>query len=112
VLVTDPTRLRQVLDVLLDNAVRVCADGDRVAVTLEHDADGVRLEVRDSGPGLTEEEAALAFQPGALHSLHRERAGGAGLGLAIAHRLVQRLGGSIEVGAAPEGGARFVVRLT
>ena len=86
--VTDGTRLRQVLDVLLDNAVRVCADGDRILVVAGPGDDGVRIEVRDSGPGLTPEEAAVAFEPGALHDLHRERAGGAGLGLAIAHRLV------------------------
>jgi len=110
-LVTDATRLRQVLDVLLDNAVRVCADGDRVVVGLARRDHGVRLEVRDSGPGLTAEEAAVAFAPGALHDLHQERAGGAGLGLAIAHRLVTRLGGRIEVGTAPEGGAAFVVLL-
>jgi two-component system OmpR family sensor kinase len=109
--VTDATRLRQVLDVLLDNAVRVCAQGDRVVVSVGRSDDGVRLEVRDSGPGLTADEAALAFQPGALHALHRERAGGAGLGLAIADRLVTRLGGRIEVGAAPEGGAAFAVVL-
>jgi signal transduction histidine kinase len=109
--VTDATRLRQVLDVLLDNAVRVCAAGDRVLVTVEPHDDDVRIEVRDSGPGLTPQEADLAFQPGALHSLHRERAGGAGLGLAISQRLVHRLGGSIDVGAAPEGGARFGVVL-
>jgi two-component system sensor histidine kinase BaeS len=110
-LVTDGARLRQVLDVLLDNAVRVCAAGDRVVVSVGHRDDGARLEVRDSGPGLTPDEAAVAFQPGALHSLHHDRAGGAGLGLAIAHRLVTRLGGRIEAGAAPEGGAAFVVLL-
>ena len=49
--------------------------------------------------------------PGALHDRHPELAGGAGLGLAIAHRLVTRLGGTIEVGPAPEGGAAFVIRL-
>jgi two-component system, OmpR family, sensor kinase len=53
----------------------------------------------------------VAFEPGALHDLHRERAGGAGLGLAIAHRLVTRLGGTIQAGPAAEGGAAFVVLL-
>ena len=109
--VTDATRLRQVLDVLLDNAVRVCGEGDRVVVGVRSAGAGVRIEVRDSGPGLTAEEAAVAFVPGALHDLHRDRAGGAGLGLAIAHRLVTRLGGRIEVSEAAEGGAAFVVLL-
>lgn len=109
--VTDGTRLRQVLDVLLDNAVRVCASGDRVVVTSGLGGDALRIEVRDSGPGLTAEEAAVAFEPGYLHARHPDRAGGAGLGLAIAHRLVVRLGGTIEVGPAVEGGAAFVVLL-
>ena len=108
---TDGARLRQVLDVLVDNALRICSTGDRVVLSVGPDGDGVRLEVRDSGPGLAPEDAADAFTPGALHDRHPERAGGAGLGLAIAHRLVTRLGGTVEAGPAPEGGAAFVVRL-
>ena len=109
--VTDGARLRQVVDVLVDNALRVCAAGERVVLTANPHEGGVRVEVRDSGPGLSEDEAAVAFEPGVLHDRHPERAGGAGLGLAIADRLVQRLGGRIEVGLAPEGGARFTVEL-
>jgi len=109
--VTDGTRLRQVLDVLVDNAVRICAEGDRVVLVAEPRDGGVRIEVRDSGPGLTPEEAALVFEPGVLHDRNPARAGGAGLGLAIAQRLVGRLGGTIEVEPASEGGAAFVVRL-
>ncbi len=108
---SDATRLRQVLDTLLDNAVRVCGDGDLVVLGTRPVEGGVLVEVRDSGPGLTDEEAAMAFEPGALHGRHPDRAGGAGLGLAIAQRLVHRLGGGIEVGSAPEGGARFAVLL-
>ncbi|GAB3245156.1 sensor histidine kinase [Nocardioides dilutus] len=111
VVVTDGARLRQVLDVLVDNAVRVCAGGDRVVLRAGPDDAGVRVEVSDSGPGLTAQEAAVAFAPGVLHERHPDRAGGAGLGLAIAHRLVQRLGGRIDVDTAPEGGATFVVLL-
>jgi two-component system, OmpR family, sensor kinase len=108
---TDGARLRQVLDVLVDNALRICSAGDRVVLSVGPDADGARLEVRDSGPGLTAEDAAVAFTPGALHDRHPDRAGGAGLGLAIAFRLVTRLGGTIGAGTAPEGGAAFVLRL-
>lgn len=111
VAVTDGARLRQVLDVLVDNAVRVCADGDRIVLRAAPDGAAVRVEVSDSGPGLTAEETAEAFVPGVLHERHPDRAGGAGLGLAIAGRLVQRLGGTVEAGPAPEGGARFVVLL-
>ena len=70
------------------------------------------LEVRDSGPGLTADDAAVAFEPGVLHDRYADRGrGGFGLGLAIVHGLVRRLGGTIAVATAPEGGAAFVIDL-
>lgn len=115
VLATDGERLRQVIDALLDNAVRVCSPGDRVVLAASSAGAGVRIEIRDSGPGLTEEDAHVAFVPGALHERYagepgRAR-GGQGVGLALAGRLVDRLGGTIAVGRAPEGGAAFVIDL-
>jgi two-component system, OmpR family, sensor kinase len=110
--VTDPGRLRQVVDALVDNAVRVCPPGAVVVVSASAGDDGVRLEVRDSGPGLTAADAAVAFEPGTLHDRYAgQRPGGQGLGLAIVHRLVTRLGGSVRVTTAAEGGAAFVVEL-
>ena len=109
---TDAGRVRQVLDVLTDNALRVCAPGSRVVWALASRPDGVRLEVRDSGPGLTEADAADAFTPGVLHDRYADsRPVGHGLGLAIAHGLVVRLGGTIRLTRAPEGGAAFEVDL-
>jgi two-component system OmpR family sensor kinase len=109
---TDAGRVRQVVDALIDNAVRACPEGAVVAVAVSPLADGARVEVRDSGPGLTPDDAAVAFEPGVLHDRYAgERPGGHGLGLAIVHRLVTRLGGTIRVEQAPEGGAAFVVDL-
>ena len=106
----DGVRLRQVLDALLDNALRVTPRGG--AVVLEARADGV-AEVRDSGPGLAPEDLAVAFEPGVLHERYRgtRPSGGQGLGLAIAAGLVRRMGGTIEAGIAPEGGAAFTISL-
>ncbi|SEH84519.1 MULTISPECIES: HAMP domain-containing sensor histidine kinase [unclassified Leifsonia] len=107
----DGMRLRQVVDALIENALRVTPEGAPIVVALEGST-GILLAVRDGGPGLTEEDAAVAFERGALHERYREvRAVGTGLGLSIARRLVARLGGTITVGAAPEGGAAFVVSL-
>jgi two-component system sensor histidine kinase BaeS len=107
----DGMRLRQVVDALIENALRVTPEGAPIVVALE-DSNGILLAVRDGGPGLTSEDAAVAFERGALHERYREvRAVGTGLGLSIARRLVARLGGTITVGAAPEGGAAFVVSL-
>ena len=108
----DGARLRQVVDVLLDNATRVCRSGDRVVLAGSATEAGVRVEVRDSGPGLGPDDAAVAFEPGALRERYAAtRPVGHGLGLAIAHRLVTRMGGRIGVQPAPEGGAAFVIEL-
>ena len=70
------------------------------------------LEVRDGGPGFTDDDLAVAFERGALNRRYRGiRKVGSGLGLALAARLVGRLGGTIEAGHAPEGGARFTVAI-
>lgn len=67
-------------------------------------------QVRDGGPGFTEEDLSVAFHRGALQQRYRhERKTGSGLGLALAARLVHRLNGTIEAGHAPEGGAMFIM---
>lgn len=106
----DPDRLRQVVDALVDNALRVTPRGGAI-VLASHPGGGV--EIRDSGPGLAPEDLAVAFDPGVLHERYRGRraTGGHGLGLAIAAGLVRRMGGTIVAGTAPEGGACFKITL-
>ena len=111
---TDPARLRQALDGLLDNALRVVPAGAPVVLAVRPDASTsrVEIEVRDGGPGLGPEDIAVAFDRAALYERYKGvRQVGSGLGLAIVHGLVTRLGGQIEAGTAPEGGARFTIRL-
>jgi two-component system sensor histidine kinase BaeS len=104
----DPGRLRQVLDGLMENALRVVPAGAPLVLASR----GTVVEVRDGGPGFTDADLAVAFDRGALYQRYRGvRKVGSGLGLALASRLVRRLGGSIEAGHAPEGGARFTVTL-
>jgi two-component system sensor histidine kinase BaeS len=110
--VTDPARLRQALDGLFDNALRVTPAGAPIVLSARAEPGGVVVEVRDGGPGLTDADLAVAFDQGALYERYRGvRRVGTGLGLAIVHGLVQRLGATIEAGHAAEGGARFTVRL-
>jgi signal transduction histidine kinase len=109
---TDPRRLRQVVDGLAENALRVTPSGSPIVLALRHDPDAAVLEVRDGGPGLSAEDYARAFERGELHSRYEGvRPVGTGLGLALVHGLVTRMGGRIEAGPAPEGGARFTVSL-
>ncbi|MFJ5546640.1 sensor histidine kinase [Streptomyces sp. NPDC093225] len=111
---TDGFRVRQLADCLLANALRLTPAGAPVVLALAALPDGgARVEVRDGGPGLTEDDVAVAFERGALYERYRgERPVGSGLGLAIAHRLATRLGGALGVlGHGPEGGAVFTLVL-
>ena len=102
---SDAMRIRQIIDNLAENALRVTPDGERIVFSL--DADGA-IEVRDSGPGLTKEDEDVAFQPGELFERYRGvRKVGTGFGLALVGRLALRLGASASVAKAPEGGAAF-----
>jgi signal transduction histidine kinase len=106
---TDPGRIRQVVDGLLENALRVLPAGAPLVVAAR--PHGV-VEVRDGGPGFTDDDLAVAFERGALRQRYEGvRKVGSGLGLALAAGLVRRLGGTIEAGHAAEGGARFTVTL-
>ncbi|HVW41537.1 MAG TPA: HAMP domain-containing sensor histidine kinase [Amycolatopsis sp.] len=105
----DARRMRQVLDGLAENALRVTPSGAPLVLSL--DTSGV-LQVRDGGPGLAPEDYAVAFERGALNAKYRgRRPVGSGIGLALAHGLVTRMGGTITAGPAPEGGAAFTIRL-
>ncbi|GIM96596.1 HAMP domain-containing sensor histidine kinase [Paractinoplanes toevensis] len=109
---TDPGRIRQVIDGLCENALRVVPGGAPLVLAVRAGPDAAVLEVRDGGPGFTDEDLAVAFERGALNRRYRGiRKVGSGLGLALAARLVARLGGRISAGHAPEGGAMFTVEL-
>jgi signal transduction histidine kinase len=111
---TDPGRVRQVIDGLLENALRVVPPGAPVVLALHPpETNGTAvIEIRDGGPGFSDDDLAVAFERGALRDRYEGvRKVGSGLGLALAAGLVRRLGGRIEAGHAPEGGARFTVSL-
>jgi two-component system sensor histidine kinase BaeS len=109
---TDPGRIRQVVDGLCENALRIVPQGAPLVLAVRAGSQAGILEIRDGGPGFADDDLAVAFQRGALHRRYRGiRKVGSGLGLALAARLVARLGGTIEAGHAPEGGARFTVAL-
>jgi len=105
---TDPTRLRQIIDNLAENALRVTPSGTRMVLGA-HDGDDegtVVVEVQDSGPGLTDDDIAVAFEPSALYERYRGvRKVGSGVGLALVGRLAARLGGHAEAGRSDDGGA-------
>ena len=99
--------LRRVVRNLLDNARRHATS----TITIElSESDGrASLIVADDGPGIPTEQRAMIFERFTRLDEARTGAGQAGLGLAIVHDIVTRLGGTITVNDAPNGGARFVV---
>jgi len=108
----DRDRLRQVLDNLFANVRAHTPPGTPVAVGL-HRVDGhADLTFADSGPGLTEEQAARVFERFHRVDSSRTRAsGGVGLGLSIVAAVAHAHGGTAETRPTPGGGATFVVRL-
>ncbi|BEL07954.1 hypothetical protein Q0Z83_061450 [Actinoplanes sichuanensis] len=112
VLMGDARRLRQVLDAVVGNAVKFTTEGE-VVVLAEAPGDGTWvMTVSDTGPGITEPQRARIFQPFTqADSSSARRHEGAGLGLALASRLVARMGGTIDVESSPGAGAMFRIRL-
>jgi len=109
---TDAERVRQLLDGLIENAARVTPAGGVIVIRAGADGDDVVMTVEDSGPGLAEGDAAVAFDRGRLHAKYESvRPVGTGLGLSIAARLAERMGGHIKAGNGASGGAVFTVRL-
>lgn len=108
---TDPLRVRQVVDGLLENALRVSPAGSTIRLGVREVGDGVVLEVEDDGPGIDPDDLPRAFERSYLRDRYRgSRPVGSGLGLSISARLVSRLGGTIA--AVPGNpGTRFVIRL-
>lgn len=110
--VTDPMRLRQLLDGLIENAIRATPSGGEVVVRTVVRGSAVEIEVADSGPGLTEDDLSSTFERGVLHARYREvRAVGTGLGLSIAHRLATRMGIRLDVRPGERSGVVFRVVL-
>ena len=99
----DPDRLRQVLLNLVDNAVKYTEAGS-IRVELAAEGGHLRFTVRDTGVGIDPRALPDLFEPFARFDLRR---GGTGLGLAISKRLVESMGGQIEVGSTPAHGSVF-----
>jgi len=98
--------LEQVLDNLLANALDAVPPGGHIEVTAGAGGDGAQVVVADDGPGMTPRQQQMAFRRFASST-----PGGAGLGLAIVHRLVTSNGGSAVLSDTPGGGLTVTVTL-
>ncbi|HEX8456258.1 MAG TPA: ATP-binding protein [Pyrinomonadaceae bacterium] len=108
----DAEKMQRVLVNLLSNAFKFTPDGGRICCTLAGAEGRARIEVRDSGQGVAPELREAIFERfRQAESGATRRFGGTGLGLSIAREFVELHGGRVEVGDAPEGGARFELEL-
>ncbi len=108
----DQTRFKQILINLLSNAIKYNKQGGFIIVECgKSTPDSVRISVQDSGAGLTTDQLSQLFQP--FHRLGKKFSGeeGTGIGLVVAKRLVEQMGGAIGAESIVETGSVFWIEL-
>ena len=106
----DAVRLQQVLDNLLQNAIKYSPEGSRVRVTLSADEAEAAISVADEGTGIPAEDLPHLFDP-FFRAKSARGAPGTGLGLSVARQIVAAHGGRIDVRSQPGCGSTFTVVL-
>lgn len=107
----NPIRIRQLLDNLVGNAIKYTPAGGKVSVGIEAQDNQIILEVRDTGPGIPQDEHNRIFEKFYRASNAPEGVSGTGLGLAIVKSIVESYQGRIWVESAPGQGSSFFVVL-
>jgi signal transduction histidine kinase len=105
----DPPRLRQILEHLVENAVKYAPPGTAIRIDWRLDEGTVQLGVSDEGPGIPDEWRERIFEPYARRDTHTAR--GSGIGLYAAKRLGESMGAHLWCEPAQPHGARFVIAL-
>lgn len=113
----DPERLRQIMLNLLSNAVRHNRTGGTVLIEARQAGDRVTITIHDNGPGIAPERLEGLFQPFCRLSPRDDRpdADGQavlGVGLAVARRLAQAMGGTLTAASTPDEGSSFALTLS
>ncbi len=106
----DPQRIEQVMVNFISNALRHTPEGGEISVSVSRQGQAIRLAVKDSGPGIPAEALPNVFER--FYRVDQGRAreadgGGSGLGLAVAHSIIQSHGGRIGVESKAGQGATF-----
>jgi signal transduction histidine kinase len=97
----DPDRLQRVILNLLDNGIKFTPGGGQVTLTARQKGGEIEISVQDTGPGMSDETRARAFEP-----YYRGEGGGAGLGLTIARATVEAHGGRMDIESGETQGSR------
>jgi len=107
----DRARLRQVLDNLVENAVKYSPEGGEVRVSAASSNGTVRIAVRDAGPGIPRDQRGRIFEKFGRGDVAGGSKPGTGLGLFIARSIAEAHGGSLDVSSGPEPGSVFTLTL-
>lgn len=107
---TDPVRLRQVLNNLVQNAHKYSKPSGRIAVNVQPHRNTGLIAVQDEGPGVSREDMVHIFDPYYRARKHENR-DGRGLGLAISKKLIEAQGGTLEAEKTPEGRFQLMISL-
>ncbi|MGG5890545.1 ATP-binding protein [Falsiroseomonas sp. HC035] len=108
-LVCSPVALKRAFSNLIDNAVKY---GGGARVSLDDQGDELLVRIEDDGPGIPEADMEAVFEPFRRLETSRNRGtGGSGLGLTIALRAVEQLGGTLQLSSKPGGGLQALVYL-
>jgi two-component system NtrC family sensor kinase len=105
---SDPYKLRQVLINLITNAISATGSGGKITIKIENTAEGMCLSVSDTGQGIPKENLEKIFEPFFSTKPPGE---GTGLGLFVSRRIIENLGGKIEVESQFGYGTTFFIRL-
>jgi signal transduction histidine kinase len=105
----DPLAIRRLVSNLTDNAITY---GKEAAIRADVQGEGVVITIDDKGPGIGAADRQRVLEPFVrLEESRNRRTGGAGLGLAIAHKAAEHHGGTLKLTDAPGGGTRVLVTL-
>jgi signal transduction histidine kinase/ActR/RegA family two-component response regulator len=112
-MVTDRTLLTEIFMNVISNAIKFTPSGKVVSVRLERDGDYMLFGVRDQGIGIPKDKLSAVFESFVQADGHTTRQfEGSGLGLAITKRIVELMGGDIEIESSPGKGCHIMVRIT
>jgi len=108
-------QIQQVVNNLIDNALKFTAEGGTIVVELYKEASNIVFNVSDTGVGISKEDQSKVFdrffQADRSHTKNAEALGGNGLGLSICKAIVESMGGTISVTSIPEKGSTFTITL-
>ena len=107
----DPTRLASVVENLVSNAIKYTQSGGIVSVRAQVEGEEILIEVKDNGSGITLEEQQKVFEPFYRGNQGRRFKQGMGLGLSIAHDLMEAHGGRISLESVPGEGSQFTIHM-